>query len=66
MTTPAIFKPSNDASSSITPFFSKDPVAVFDQGEMLDVPVMTGITRDDGIITASGMIETQAKFEKFM
>ena len=66
MLSPAMFKPSNDASTSLRPFFAQDPIKVLEESQMLDVPVMIGFNKEDGIITSAGFLETPAKFENMM
>ncbi len=52
---PAIWQPSEDVSFASDPFFSASPLKLVEQNKVLNVPIMIGITRDEGLIASAQM-----------
>ena len=62
---PVVFKPSDDSKYSQDPFFKDDPIKLLEQGKVHNVPVMIGVTKDEGLIYSAALGQ-RSEFMSFL
>ena len=57
---PGVFRPSLDSFAK-NPLFSAYPAKLLEQGKVIDVPLMIGYTKDEGILSTGGLLAYEEK-----